>query len=277
MAVTSSGEIKLIADINQEINGNNTDNNVSLRTLSEDAGKSVPDGLTEFYGYQSCTNPSGVENNIFNAGQASVFFRARYTGSNGGCDVTEYGYYFGTSSTMTNNTKYVKGTDNKGIYSVWDQTFTGLSDSTTYYGWAYVKNSAGLFGYASVSSGTTNAPYIPISNYSYSFYGDVTGANYCKNHNFNGGCNFIWTNNTSSTSIAVYGDSNFEHLTGSAANCINTQTFGADSSPRNRNLSNVNTCRDNSECGDTRTFYSKWYYSGYTDIVNSYTRACPSC
>lgn len=58
MPVTGSGEIKLRADVNNEINGNNTDTNVSLRALSEDAGESVPDALSEFYGYSSVSAPT---------------------------------------------------------------------------------------------------------------------------------------------------------------------------------------------------------------------------
>jgi len=53
MPVTGSGEIKLRYDVNNEIEGNRSDGNVSLRTLSSDAGKSVPDSLAEFYGYSS--------------------------------------------------------------------------------------------------------------------------------------------------------------------------------------------------------------------------------
>jgi hypothetical protein len=280
MAVPSSGQLRLRADIANEVDGNATGSNVSLGTLADTAGfDTPPDTMQEFYGYQSCGTPTGVENNIFSAGQGSVFFRARYTGSNGGCDVVEYGYYLGTSSNRASNTKYVKGTDNKGLYSNWDNTFTGLADSTTYYGWAYVTNSAGYTAYAPyASSGSTNAPVIPISSYSYSFYGDFTGANYCPNFNFNGGANMQWYNNTTSTSIAVYGDGNFEYASsGSKPNCINTQTFGTDTSARNRNISMSNTCYDRSSCNSGRTFYCKWYTSGYTDIVNSQYRACPAC
>jgi len=58
MPVTGSGEIKLRADVNAEIEGNTTDTNVSLRTLSASAGESVPDALSELYGYSSVSAPS---------------------------------------------------------------------------------------------------------------------------------------------------------------------------------------------------------------------------
>ena len=56
MPVPSSGELKLRADINQEINGNDTDVDVSLGTLSDDAGFSAPDTMSDFYGYSSNVN-----------------------------------------------------------------------------------------------------------------------------------------------------------------------------------------------------------------------------
>jgi hypothetical protein len=276
MPVTSSGEIKLIADINQEINGNNTDDNVSLRTLSENAGKSAPDGLTEFYGYSNVTLPT-IGNRAISTNNVDGTIAARgILQGNGGGTISDYGIYVGTSNNLGSATKY-SGGSSWGMYSYKYPSATGFSNSTTYHVWIYAENEAGIQSYY-VAQITTPPPYIPISNYSYSFYGDVTGANYCPNLNFIGGCNFVWTNNTSSTTIAVYGDSNFSyHGSGSKPNCLNEQTFSTDSSPRNRNLSNSGTCRDNTTCGNSRTFYSKWYYSGYTDRVNSYTRACPSC
>ena len=54
MAVPSSGQLRLRADINQEVNGNDTDDNVSLGTLADDAGfDTPPDTMQEFYGYSA--------------------------------------------------------------------------------------------------------------------------------------------------------------------------------------------------------------------------------
>ena len=64
MPVTSSGEIKLRADVNDEINGNDTDSNVSLRSLSSSAGLDQPDALSEFYGYSNVTAPTLTYNSI---------------------------------------------------------------------------------------------------------------------------------------------------------------------------------------------------------------------
>jgi|TARA_B100001094_G_scaffold97481_1_gene93500 hypothetical protein len=162
MAVPSSGQLRLRADINEEVNGNNTDNNVSLGTLSNDVGFADPDNMSEFYGYTSCSTPTGVGMNILGAATPVQFFcRGRYTGSNGGCNVNSYGFYMGTNSSgPTANTKYESGTDNKGIYSIWDKTFTGLTPNTTYYIWVYVSNVAGHTGYSPMSTRTTQPPYI---------------------------------------------------------------------------------------------------------------------
>ena len=58
MPVPSSGQLRLRADINQEINGNDTDSNVSLGTLSNTAGFAEPDAMSDFYGYSSLTDPT---------------------------------------------------------------------------------------------------------------------------------------------------------------------------------------------------------------------------
>ena len=58
MPVPSSGQLRLRADINQEINGNDTDSDVSLGTLSNTAGFAEPDAMSDFYGYSSLTDPT---------------------------------------------------------------------------------------------------------------------------------------------------------------------------------------------------------------------------
>lgn len=55
MAIPNSGPLCLRATINQEVEGNSTDNNVSLRNLSSTAGFSSPDAMSEFYGYDPVT------------------------------------------------------------------------------------------------------------------------------------------------------------------------------------------------------------------------------
>ena len=53
MAVPSSGQLRLRADIALEVDGSATGTNVSLGTLSNTAGFTDPDAMSEFYGYDS--------------------------------------------------------------------------------------------------------------------------------------------------------------------------------------------------------------------------------
>ena len=155
MAVVSSGEIKLRGDVNLEINGNTTDTNVSLATLSVGAGFDAPHGLTEFYGYTDAVAPSVSTSSAISITTSSMTIRGSVT-SDGGGTITERGFYFGTnSSNATSNTKYtVSGTT--GSFS---RSMTGLSASSTYYWWAYATNSAGTT-IASRVQATTSAPSI---------------------------------------------------------------------------------------------------------------------
>lgn len=155
MAVVSSGEIKLRGDVNLEINGNTTDANVSLATLSVGAGFAAPHGLTEFYGYTDAVAPSVSTSSAISITTSSMTIRGSVN-SDGGGTITERGFYFGTnSSNATSNTKYtVSGTT--GSFS---RSMTGLSASSTYYWWAYATNSAGTT-IASRVQATTSAPSI---------------------------------------------------------------------------------------------------------------------
>lgn len=58
MPVPSSGQLRLRADIANEVDGSATGDNVSLGTLSNTAGFTEPDAMSEFYGYSSLTNPT---------------------------------------------------------------------------------------------------------------------------------------------------------------------------------------------------------------------------
>ena len=162
MAVPSSGELKLRADINLEVNGNATDDNVSLGTLSNEAGFTEPDNMSEFYGYTSCTAPSVTTNAIDNVSYTSMRANGNVTADNG-CTITERGFYFGTSSNMTSNTKYVVS----GTTGSFNRNFTGLtSGNVRYYAWAYATNSAGTTYGSSVYANTlTPATYSLIQTY----------------------------------------------------------------------------------------------------------------
>jgi hypothetical protein len=162
MPVPSSGELKLRADINLEVNGNATDDNVSLGSLSNEAGFTEPDTMSEFYGYTSCTAPSVTTNALSSVSYTSMTANGNVTADNG-CTITERGFYFGTNgSSPTNNTKYSVG----GTTGSYSRNMTGLNASTNYYCWAYATNSAGTTYGARVNASTlTPATYTLVQTY----------------------------------------------------------------------------------------------------------------
>jgi len=186
MPVPSSGQLRLRADINQEINGNDTDDNVSLGTLSNDAGFSEPDSMSEFYSYSSVVPPTIGSVNFFTANPDGRIGIYGILNSTGGGAVTAYGIKVGTSSDINNATTYQHGTS-WGIYSYKYPDATGFSNNTTYHGWIYATNSAGTTNvYA--GSVTIPAPYVPITASNISISGDqniYTYANGCKNNIIN--------------------------------------------------------------------------------------------
>ena len=138
MAVPSSGQLRLYADIFTEFTSYSQGNN-SLHSASIYAGFSTPDAMSDFYGYTDAVAPS-----VSSQGATSVAITS-YTGngnvtSDGGATVTDRGFYMGTNSASpTNNTKYAVGSGT-GTYS---RSFTGLSSYSTYYYWAYATNTVG--------------------------------------------------------------------------------------------------------------------------------------
>jgi len=156
MAVPSSGQLRLRGDIALEVDGSATGSNVSLRTLSASAGFSTPDSMSEFYGYSSATAPSVTTNNISNIGETTLTLNGNVT-SDGNSTIIERGFYFGTNSSHpTNNAKYTIG-GTTGFYS---NNRSGLSTSTTYYCWAFARNSVGTT-YGSRVQASTVAAFVP--------------------------------------------------------------------------------------------------------------------
>lgn len=158
MGVPSSGPLKLRGDIAKEVDGDETGVNVSLRTLSDSAGFSIPDTFREFYGYVSAVIPTLTSSAMSSIGSTSMRANADVT-SDGDATVTERGFYFGTSSTYTSNTKYTVS----GTTGAYNRTFTGLSGGTTYYGTAYAINSVGEGVATTRSASTLNTRTLTIT------------------------------------------------------------------------------------------------------------------
>jgi hypothetical protein len=139
MPVPSSGELKLRADINLEVNGNATDDNVSLGSLSNEVGFTEPDTMSEFYGYVSYTQPtiSGTPSSSSVLDTSMTVTSPSFSNPSAGS--VKRGFYFGTSTTMTNNTFYDIG-NTTATSGTFNKSFTGLSGSTTYYVWAIIRD-----------------------------------------------------------------------------------------------------------------------------------------
>jgi len=158
MAVPLTGPLGLRKDINLEVNGNVTDENVKLHQLSISAGFSTPDAMSDFYGYSSVVSPSVSTSSNTSLGCTSIVLNGNVTDT-GGENVTR-GFYFGTNSAASsNNTKYsLAGTQGTGTFSC---TKTGLSYNTAYYTWAFACNSAGEAVGGRADATTSFPPYSP--------------------------------------------------------------------------------------------------------------------
>ena len=177
MPVPSSGQLRLRADIANEVDGSATDDNVSLGTLSNTAGFAEPDAMSDFYGYTSAVAPTVTSLFISSPGPYNLVWYATVS-SDGGATVTDCGFYMGTSSNYASNTKY-SVTSGTGQYY---KNFQGLTPNTLYYATAYAINSAG-------EGVSTTLSYRTPSLITYSFQNNTQfyRAGETSNFNANGG------------------------------------------------------------------------------------------
>ena len=164
MAVTSSGEIKLIGDVNNEINENTTDTDVSLTTLSTGAGLSAPHGLQEFYGYSAIAAPTVTCQAASSVAGTSMTLNGNVTATGG--ENVSHGFYIGTNASYASNTKVTVATgQGTGAYT---HSATSLSAATTYYINAWASNSGGETVSSQVTQMTSfSASYQLADNRSY--------------------------------------------------------------------------------------------------------------
>jgi hypothetical protein len=150
MPITSSGEIALIADIEAEFDQTGTED-ISLVQAATDAGLSTTDAsMFGFYGESDVALGAITTNSMSSVSGSGMTLNGNIT-SDGGGTITDHGFYFGTSSTYTSNTKVSLGSGSVGSYS---SVRTGLNSQTTYYATAYVVNSVGETVGSTVSAAT---------------------------------------------------------------------------------------------------------------------------
>jgi|TARA_R100000084_G_C4652363_1_gene150603 hypothetical protein len=150
MPVPSSGELKLRADIANEVDGSATGDNVSLGTLSNSAGFSEPDAMSDFYGYSSCTYGMVVTANCDNP--TINGFRMNATITNGGCGPggvndactntscqLDYGFRIYNTSWSLLHTYTVATAQTVSYGHSYNYTWTGASYGTTYYVYAWTR------------------------------------------------------------------------------------------------------------------------------------------
>ena len=281
MPVPSSGQLRLRADINQEVNGNDTDDNVSLGTLSNDSGFTDPDNMSEFYGYSACSivNTGHNEINIMSgSSSSSIFVRLRYTDLSlaTACQPTSWGVYLGTSSTYTNNTKYTLGTGTAGSwgpYSTRDYTISGLSSNTTYYARQWATNVAGESVQTYNSSATTPLPTVPVS-YGQALVqgGDWTGNYYCPG-SFQGNLGFHY-NCGVQCELYVYHGAGFSGNSSTYGVCQQRQGWFGANQWRYNTVGNTQPCNATGSTGSTMTGYGAVAAPNYVNSTRSVTKTC---
>lgn len=150
MPVPSSGPLQLRGDIALEVNGDATGTDVSLGALSNTAGFTEPDTMSEFYGFSMVSAPTVQTDSASSVSSSGMTLNGNAT-ADGGASITSKGFYFGTDSNYANNTKRSSLGTGTGAFS---EAITGLSHSTTYYITAYAINSEGEGRGATVSQST---------------------------------------------------------------------------------------------------------------------------
>tara|TARA_R100000231_G_scaffold39691_1_gene34449 strand:- start:10813 stop:12132 length:1320 start_codon:yes stop_codon:yes gene_type:complete len=153
MPVPASGPLQLRGDIALEVNGSATGTDVSLGALSNTAGFTEPDAMSDFYDFSMVSAPT-VQTDAASSVTASSFTANGNATNDNGASITDRGFYIGTDSNYANNTKTSVGGSGTGTFLL---AKTGLVFNTTYYITAYATNSEGEGRGATITQNTSNA------------------------------------------------------------------------------------------------------------------------
>ena len=192
MALPSTGPLALSLDIRTEELIKNPAlpaDDVSMREISDSAGFSEPDAMSDFYGYSSAVLPTMAGIRVSGGPNDNYMAFAATPATNGFVAITSRGFYFGTDSRGPQyNTRYQVDTSNSlGEFS---KGFGGLSASRTYYCWGYVQNQIGEAYTARGAAATL--PTIALSGYNQSYSG-TWGIN-IYGESWNGDTRYGWGN-----------------------------------------------------------------------------------
>ena len=148
MPLPESGPLSL-NDIRAELGASTSD--VSLGSMSDTAGFTEPDAISDFYGFSAAAAPSVSTSAATSIQHFQMTLNGNVT-SDGGATVTARGFYFGTDSNYANNLQIAVGSGT-GAFST---TRTNLNANQLYYITSYATNSQGTTIGSTVTATTTH-------------------------------------------------------------------------------------------------------------------------
>ena len=147
MPLPESGPLSL-NDIRAELGASTSD--VSLGSMSDTAGFTEPDAISDFYGFSAASAPSVSTNAATSIEHFQMTLNGNVT-SDGGATVTVRGFYFGTDSNYANNLQIEVGSGTGAFSTI----RTSLNANQLYYITSYATNSQGTTIGSTVTATTT--------------------------------------------------------------------------------------------------------------------------
>ena len=244
--------------------------NVSLGLMSDSAGFTEPDAMSEFYGYSSYTAPSVITLNASSITTTSITANGYATASVGAPAITQRGFYFGTNPNMLSNPRYTNA-DWFGGPNFY-MTRSGLNPSTTYYMWAFVVDSV-QETVGSVVSQATNTPFSP------QFYSFNEGSSGLERYRIGGYIDVsLQYRDPDTGSFVQYGsyytaDAGFRALSGmtksgnTGVHCINAENLRYDKVTATSNTTRTNTGMR--QCGHVASYPARYMTNRIWSITQS--------
>jgi len=161
MAVPSSGQLRLRADIYTEVYSTpNSGNNISLHSSAITAEFTSPDAMSEFYGYSAVVAPTVSTVSATSIGNYSFTARGSCSAVAGGVDSRGFKYTAGNQSAswLASNGSTKTAGSGTGSFSA---SITGLNHTTQHSYIAYAGNAAGTTYATNRLYATTTTPLQP--------------------------------------------------------------------------------------------------------------------